>query len=81
VNNIDPVKYCLDNIEIAFRWNKPAIISSHRVNFIGSIIKENRENNLRLFFKLLKEIAHKWREVEFLNSEQLGDLIFYDVFG
>lgn len=79
LNTVDPVAYCINNIEIAFRWGKPAIVSSHRVNFIGSIVKENRENNIILFIKLLKQIRSKWKDIEFMNSEQLGDLIYSDI--
>jgi hypothetical protein len=34
---INWVDYTIKQIEIAFFWNKPAIISSHRVNFCGHI--------------------------------------------
>jgi hypothetical protein len=37
-NGIDWIDSCLNDIKIAFRWNKPAIISSHRVNYILSLI-------------------------------------------
>ena len=42
-NNYDWLNYCLKEIEIAFRWHKPATISSHRVNYIGYLHPENRE--------------------------------------
>jgi hypothetical protein len=65
----------LKQIDRAFRLNTPAIISSHRVNFIGSIKAENRENSLSQFSLLLKEIKKRWPDVLFLNSVQLGNLI------
>lgn len=71
--NLDWVDKCLESIEIAFKWNKPAIIGTHRLNFIGSIIPENREANLKLFDKLLTEILKKWPDVEFINSAELID--------
>ena len=43
---VDSLNTCLSHINDAFRWGKPAIISTHRVNFIGSIVKSNRDNNL-----------------------------------
>lgn len=70
-----PVERCINDIEIAFRWNKPAIISSHRVNYVGFINKDNRERGLMQLNKLLTEIIKKWPEIEFLTSEELGDLI------
>jgi hypothetical protein len=73
--NSDPVGECLKRINIAFRWNKPAIISSHRINFIGSLVESNRTTNLKLFNELLKSILKSWPDVEFITSDQLGDLI------
>lgn len=71
----EPVEKCIKDIEIAFRWNKPAIVSTHRVNYVGFINKDNRERGLSTLNKLLKEIIIKWPDIEFLTSEELGDLI------
>ncbi|GHT65433.1 hypothetical protein AGMMS50239_25410 [Bacteroidia bacterium] len=65
---------CLSEIERAFRWKKPAIICSHRVNFIGEIEEKNRNNNLQLLSKLLSSILAKWPDVEFLSSADLTKL-------
>lgn len=73
--DFDWVFDCLNRISFAFRWNKPAIISSHRKNFIGFIDPSNRDRNLRLLKILLTEIVHRWHEVEFMTSDQLGDLM------
>ena len=72
---INSVDSCLKDIQNAFRWNKPAIISSHRINFIGSIIESNRNNNLKLFDQLLYNIIKKWPDVEFMSTIQLSNLI------
>ena len=69
------VDSCLSEIALAFKWKKPAIISTHRVNYIGGIHRENREDNLRLLNDLLKKIMLKYPDVEFFSSDQLGDLI------
>lgn len=73
--NIDWTSDCLSRIETAFRWNKPAVISSHRVNFIGSLDTKHRDKNLREFNMLLKLILRKWPNVEFITSDVLGDLM------
>ena len=70
-HNIDWVDQCLSEIKIAFRWGKPVVIDSHRVNYIGSISPENRDYSLKELKCLLKEIVKRWPEVEFVNSEQL----------
>jgi hypothetical protein len=71
--DFDWVNSCLGEMEIAFRWGKPAVINTHRVNFVGSIVKENRENGLRLLSALLKGMLKKWPDIEFMSSDQLGD--------
>jgi hypothetical protein len=76
-NISNSVDNTLKEIEIAFRWNKPAIISSHRVNYIGSLESNNRDKNLVLLEKLLENIKKKWPTVEFMNSVQLGEIIKY----
>ncbi|GHT66746.1 hypothetical protein AGMMS50239_28710 [Bacteroidia bacterium] len=71
----DWVNDCLNEINIAFRCHKPATISSHRVNYTGSLHPENRANSLKKLDLLLKEIIKRWPMVEFMTSEELGDLI------
>lgn len=66
---------CLIEIEEAFKFNKPAIICAHRLNFIGAIVPQNRNNNLRQFSVLLSAILKKWPDVEFMSSDQLGQVI------
>lgn len=73
--HFDWVSDCLNRIEIAFKWHKPAIISSHRVNFMGLIDPLNRDKNLVLFKTLLREILKKWPDVEFMSTDELGSLI------
>ena len=66
---------CINRIDIAFKWNKPAVISSHRLNYIGFLNPENRENNLKRLKFLLETIVRKWPDVQFLSSDELGDLM------
>lgn len=73
--DIDWIDRCLAEINIAFRWGKPAVINSHRVNYIGHIFPENRDRSLIRLKKLLRIIVEKWPNVEFINSEQLSQII------
>ena len=73
--NNDNVGECLKEIQTAFRWKKPAIINSHRLNFIGAINEKNRTQNLQLLEELLSKIIKRWPNVEFMSSDELGDLI------
>lgn len=76
--NNDSVDSCIWEITNSFFWNKPAIISSHRLNFIGSIRKDNREVNLRLLSELIRKILIKWPDAEFMSSPRLSDIIIED---
>jgi hypothetical protein len=75
MSGIDVVNKCLADINISFKWGKPAIISSHRVNFIGSLDEKNRDKNLLLFDELLSKIIKKFPDVQFMSSSELGKLI------
>ena len=72
---IDWVAFAMKQIQTAFRWNKPAIISSHRVNFCGHIDEKNREKGLMALKKLLSEIVKKWPDVEFLSADETAGII------
>lgn len=71
----DWINNCLKEIEIAFRWRKPAVISSHRVNYIGYLHPENRERSLKQLSELLGKMLKRWPDIEFMTSSELGDLI------
>lgn len=71
----DWVDYSLSAIASAFRWGKPAIISTHRINYMGSLDEKNRANTLNLLNQLLSRIITKWPDVEFMTSVELGDLM------
>lgn len=71
----DWVDYAMRQIKAAFRWNRPAIISSHRVNFCGHIDEENRKKGLGALEELLARIVGRWPEVEFMAANELGALI------
>lgn len=66
---------CIKRIETAFKWKKPAIISSHRLNYIGYLNPENRKVNLKRLKGLLDTIIKKWPDIQFISSDELGDLM------
>ena len=69
------VESCLSEIELAFKFRKPAVISSHRVNYVGGIDEKNRTYGLKQLDSLLTRIQKKWPEVEFMTSSELGRII------
>ena len=75
----ESVQNCIKDIENAFFWKKPAIITSHRINFIGSIVEKNRTDNQVFFKELIERILKRWPDIEFMTSVQLGVLIKNDI--
>lgn len=73
--DFDWVNNCIGDINKAFKLRKPAIISTHRVNYMGNMDITNRDVSLRLLEKLLKEIKKLWPDVEFMSSDELGKII------
>ena len=71
----DWVDYSFRQICTAFQWNKPAIVSSHRVNFCGEIDPENRRKGLQSLKALLKRVVQHYPDVEFMSSVELGEFI------
>ncbi len=74
---IDYVSLSLKQIDNAFFWNAPAIIGSHRLNYIGYLDEKNRLKNIESLKKLLSLILQKYPDVEFVTSAELGE-IFYN---
>lgn len=73
--HIDFVDRCLKEIEIAFSWKKPVVISSHRVNYVGFVQPENAYYGLKELDRFFSAIIKRWPNVEFMTSTELGDLI------
>lgn len=67
--------YTMQQIQAAFQWNRPAVISSHRVNFCGHIDPANRKKGIDALRSLLKRIIQKWPDVEFMSSVELMTLV------
>jgi hypothetical protein len=72
------VNETLLGVKKAFDKDQPAIIGSHRINFIGALEENNRINNLKLLKEVLTEIIKKYPEVEFVNSAELSKIINND---
>ena len=71
----DPVNRCLSEMSIAFMMKCPAIISSHRINYVGFIDKTNRDQTLKMLHQILSKALKNWPDIEFLTSDQLSRLI------
>ncbi|MGV3461106.1 MAG: polysaccharide (de)acetylase [Flavobacterium sp.] len=71
----DWVGQCIAEIDTAFIWRRPAIVSAHRLNFIGGIDPANREIGIAGLREVLKAVTRKHPTVEFMTTTQLGNLI------
>lgn len=71
----DPVGQALREIGAAFRWKKPAIISSHRVNYAGHIDPKNRKRGLAQLRQLLCGIKKNWPDVRFVTVDELVEIM------
>lgn len=71
----DWVDECMHDIQMAFQYHKPCVISSHRVNYVGGIEESNATLGLKKLDELLIKILKTWADVEFMTSTELGDLI------
>jgi len=71
----DNVDHCLKDIELAFRLNNRAVISTHRLNYIGAINEKNSSDGLKELSNLLKRMFRRWPNIEFMTSVELGETI------
>jgi hypothetical protein len=69
--DVNWIEKTMESIDIAFKWNKPAIISSHRINFSGRLDEERRNKNLELLHGLIMRCLKKYPDVNFIDSTEL----------
>lgn len=74
-DNTDAVEKAMKDIAVAFKYKKPAIISSHRVNFVGEKSEINRGKGLMDLKELLQNIVTRWPDVEFIAVRDLIHII------
>lgn len=72
---LDWISKCIKEIETAFFWGKPAVICSHRVNYMGGLDSKNRKKGVDTLKRLLENIQKKWPDVEFMSTVTLAKTI------
>ena len=65
------VERSLESMEIAFKWGKPVVMGSHRINYVSGLSMDNRNNTLEKLDELLNKAIKKWPDIIFLNSAEL----------
>jgi len=71
--DVDIVNRALAQVAIAFAFRRPAVINTHRVNYIGSIEPKNADHGLRALRALLASITKRWPDVRFITTDRLSD--------
>ncbi len=65
------VERALAQIRAAFRWNRPAVVSSHRVNYCGHLDENHRKLGLAGLRELLKRLSQEWPDVEYIGIDEI----------
>lgn len=65
----------LFGIQRAFNNQQPAIIGSHRINYIGALDENNRNQNMIMLNNILAQVLKRWPDVEFVGSQELSKII------
>lgn len=65
----DWVDTAMHQIRTAFWCKKPAIISSHRMNYCSGLSVKNRDESLRKLDHLIYTIKKQWPETDFCTSD------------
>lgn len=73
--SIDYVSVCLRQVDNAFFWNTPAIIGTHRLNYIGFLDEKNRNRNLKHLRTVLQAVVKRHPDAEFVTTAELGGIL------
>ncbi|MFZ2340229.1 MAG: hypothetical protein WAW07_10980 [Bacteroidales bacterium] len=65
----------LRQVEVAFNCRKPALINTHRVNYIGSRDRKVRDKSLSELDHLLKSLISKWPDIEFVSAGEFVSIM------
>ena len=71
----DWVGSALRSINLAFKFRRPAIIATHRINYVSGLDVGHRDNNLRLLRELLSAVIKRWPDVCFASSDDIANMI------
>ena len=71
----DSTNRALAEICQSFRLNRPAVVCSHRINYVGGMNRKHRDRSLTELDRLLTGVRHRWPDVEFVTSEMLLGLM------
>ncbi len=70
----DSVNWAKEQIKMAFALKKPVIIDSHRVNYVGGIDVNNRNNGIQKLGELLEWLIQTYPKIRFISTADLANL-------
>ena len=68
------VNWAKEQIKMAFALKKPVIIDSHRVNYVGGIDVNNRNNGIKKLGELLEWLIQTYPKIRFISTADLANL-------
>lgn len=74
-DSFDWAERALGQIRQAFRFNRPAVVCSHRINYVSGMSLRHRDRSLAQLDTLIRTLRIKWPGVEFLTSDELAELM------
>ncbi len=72
--NKDWIDRALSQTKMAFNLKQPAIVSTHRINYVGGVEEANRDNGVKTLRKFILEVIKHWPEVRFMSSSELAQI-------
>ena len=73
--NTDWASLALAEISQSFGLNRPAVVSSHRINYVGGMDMGHRDRSLKDLDRLLSGLRQRWPDVQFITSDELAELM------
>jgi hypothetical protein len=65
------VKDVINRAEAVFFWNRPLVISTHRINYVSGLDICNRDKGIALLKSLIHALLERWPDIEFITSAEL----------
>jgi len=71
----DWVSSGLKEVSSAFSLGVPAIVSTHRANYVSGLSSANRQNSLVLLDQFLRQVVQRWPDTVFMSSDSLASML------
>ena len=68
---LSTVESCVKEVAMAFAFRKPAIVSMHRLNFMGGLDPANRTKGLEALDLFLANITKRFPDIRFMTTPEL----------